>query len=426
MTLFAWQFLLFPLMAVPKGTLAEAPGRPAPVTGPASGTKEARIERAYKVFEERRHVESSLEFEGLWRDFPEARFLFNAGVSRFAARHYAHAIAYLEQFLQQPDSDAEGRAEAKAQIEIAMRDTQTVDVALQVTPATASSVRLEAEHVPQFSSDVRPSLEFPVDVANGKASRKLELDPGEWKVSAICPDGTREIPQSLRVAKGQPSSVELAVDCSQKSVRVEPTGGRADRRVDSRGTFVIATGALGGVATLAGAIVTGVYGKRMSEHLDSSCTGSTCIFHYIGLQRATSAGTAVLGSGVGLLAGGMTGLIADSRIRRAAWIAEGGAGGALLIVGIVVRNVGVQAQNRLYNGMGEYDVRLSFAGNASLITTMDLLAGIGAGAVLGASSGLLLDHLTPQRDSRRASMRNLRASAPVGPGFTGLMLSGRF
>ncbi len=425
MTFFAWQFLLFPLVAAPLGTLAEAPGRPAPLTAPASGTKEARIERAYKVFGERRHVESSLEFEGLWRDFPEARFLFNAGVSRFAARHYAHAIAYLEQYLQQPDSDAEGRAEAKAQIAIAMRDTQTVSVALQVAPITASPVRLEAEHVSQFSSDVRPSLELPVDAANGKAGRKLDLDPGEWKVSAICPDGTRGTPQSLRVTKGQPSRVELAVDCSQKSVGVEPTDGRANREGDSRQTFVIATGALGGVATLAGAIVTGVYGKRMTEHLNSSCVGDACIYRYVELQRPTSAGAAVLGTGVGLLAGGMTGLIANPRRRRTAWIAEAGAGGALLIAGLVVRNVGVRAQNRLRNEVGQHDGWLSFLGNASLITTMDLLAGIGAGAVLGASSGLLLEHLAKQRASRRMSIRHLRASALVGP-VTGVVLTGRF
>lgn len=48
--------------------------------GPAAApdAKEQRIAAAYQQFEKQRHVEAAIEFEALWRDYKEARFLFNA------------------------------------------------------------------------------------------------------------------------------------------------------------------------------------------------------------------------------------------------------------------------------------------------------------------------------------------------------------
>ncbi|MFY0539701.1 hypothetical protein [Nannocystis pusilla] len=65
----------------------------------SASSKEQRVAAAYQQFEKQRHVEAALEFEALWRDFKEPRFLFNAAVTRYTARHYAHAVAYLNEYL---------------------------------------------------------------------------------------------------------------------------------------------------------------------------------------------------------------------------------------------------------------------------------------------------------------------------------------
>lgn len=175
----------------------------------AASSKEQRVAAAYQQFEKQRHVEAALEFEGLWRDFKEPRFLFNAAVTRYTARHYAHAVAYLNEYLALKEVKGADREEAKAQLEVARREVTSVQVRVQAEGVSGEPT-VTARWVSEFASDIRPELPVPLAASGTGQGGVIQLDPGTWVLRAQAP-GAEPMEVQVKVAAGAAVSADLAL-----------------------------------------------------------------------------------------------------------------------------------------------------------------------------------------------------------------------
>jgi tetratricopeptide (TPR) repeat protein len=150
-------------------------------TAPAAGSREERAATAAAYYEQNRTVEAALGFEGLWRDYPDQPdYLFNAAASRFAAGHFAHAIARTDEYLALATTRGAERQAAEAQRRAAVVQTGAAAVTVKLG-GSSDALEIVAQFVTRDSSDLRPELVF---TAAPQSAKTLQLDPGVWMVRA--------------------------------------------------------------------------------------------------------------------------------------------------------------------------------------------------------------------------------------------------
>lgn len=404
---------------------------------PAASSKDERVAAAYQQFEKQRHVEAALEFEALWRDFKEPRFLFNAAVTRYTARHYAHAVAYLNEYLALAEVTGSDREEAKAQLEVAQREVASVQVKVQAG-GVAGPVGLTAQRVSELASDLRPPLPVKLAATAGGQGGVIQLDPGTWTLRAEAP-GAEPAEVQVKVTIGAPLTVELALRPMPQETGPKGHGVvDAGRTIDARKAAFATLGAGAGLA-VGGVVITAIgqalkFGPAVAAP-SSECTGDGALIACsVAVRRGLllrSAGSAVLGAGVGVAASSVGWLVRRERSRRTAWGVQLGLGGAALIggvVGMVVGTRGVDDVNKTFQATDAATweaIQGGVKSPAALYTAGTALVGLGAGLATGAALGLGLGGRSPSgADSPVA--RSLRVGGAAAPGVAGLSLAGRF
>ena len=413
------------LLILPPGGVALASQA---ATGPAAATgeKDERAGEAANYYSRGRYVEAALEFEGLWRDFPgEPRFLFNAAASRYAAGHYAHTVAYLAEYLGREEIVGEDRKEAQAQLDEARNKVTGLQVKVTMPAGASGEVRVVAKHVARGASDLRPELVAAARRGGDVATAVVQLEPGSsWVVRAEA-EGLVAASQQVEVTREGYQQVALQLTATATAVE-GPAGPKEGVRPETRRALKIGLAAGGGAAAAVGVglLAAGAIKRGRSADCDSEGGGELACKQALaqGL-RTRDAGFAVLGAGVGLLAGGLTWLSGDAPRRRTLWLAQAGVGGLALIGGAAWLTVSSNKFNAANTGpIADWSSHYAAVGGSRGHAAAAMVFGLGAGLVGSAVTGLLV-----QRKRGGTGMaRALRVDGLAMPGRAGLMLSGRF
>jgi len=406
-------------IAAPEGQHAEPAAAVAHGSVPAArGAQATREEQAFSLYQAGRFAEAGLEFEALWVDFADPRYLYNAASSRFAVGHFAHAADYLARYLETPGLAADDRGDASGQLAAARGHLLEVRVRVE---GEATSVMVE--HIPELASDRRPPLEIgPMGPGeSGESIGTIALDPAQWRFYARSADG-REASQELAVGAGGPLEVSLIVP--QEDVPEAPAA-------ISLRPHTLGFGVGGGGLALVGlglTIGTSVQANRLGAGDACAPDPTICRQRLVRNLNARSWGAGLVGLGLGAATGGLTGLIRDSRRRNTAWIAEAATGGALLIGGTASVLLGARMTRALtapseasWDDFGAWSSAFADegAGGSSLHSVGGLLLGLGGGLTASAVTGLLL---------QRGSSKRLQSKRKVelGASLRGISLRGAF
>lgn len=427
---------MLPLCALTLLLAAFAPGSGTPADGaastdaaPESGTGAVRpafepglaheVQRLRAAAELRalgRFAEAAAIYEELYDARAESGLLLAAARTRAAAGQHAHALAYLSQLVASGTLTAAETQVAYSELQMAQRSVTPVTVRAQMPMRSDEAApRLRAEFLAQATGEQRPPLEFALPSAGvGSAQAVIvQLDPGPWR---------------LRVDEPGLAHIDLLVEVSERpgpALQLDLRPPAEGLPQSQRRRLVGALAGLGGVTLAAGAGVTLVYEfTRLRPALAGPCDDeAACDTTVAAALTGRSFGAALAGAGGGVLVGGLTGLIADPRQRRRAWIFElvlGAAGiaGGSFAVALAARGVegelGSPAPWGDPNHMRSLNLRV---GQHTLAATG---LGLSSGLVFGAAAGLVRTRIYHQRQ-RRLSL------APALPrGGFGLALAGRF
>ncbi|MCY0991083.1 hypothetical protein OV203_28320 [Nannocystis sp. ILAH1] len=413
------------LLVAPAGPTATNAGAPAETTRPAASSDRAeRTARAAEFFEGGRYVEAALEFEALRRDYPdEPSILFNAAASRDAAGHFAHAVAYVREYLGRTDIGPDDRKQGEEQLAEAARKVTPVTVTVTLPLEGPQTVTVVARHVSSSPADLRPELSFPLP--NPRQSLKLELDPGAWSVRV---EGSSYQSAEQQVAVG---SAPLAISLRPvlaPVVRPEPPQARMVPPEVVKGTargLYIGGGAMAAVGLgLIGGGVGMIHGQRVKACDDP--TLADCRRRFASAFVVRNVGSTLLGAGAGLAASALVWRANDARQRMIAWSALAAVGGVGLILGevMVVRgSIPFSRDNTNPEGtLAGWSEHWREHRHSALPALGATLRGLGVGLLAGAVTGLIVQrkHLGP------GGARAIRVDPSAGPGHTGIVLSGRF
>lgn len=429
----AWTALLLlptvgPLALSQQG--ADAPARSPAVTG----GKDERAAQASDYYAKGRYVEASLEFEGLWRDFPdEPKFLFNAAASRYTAGHYAHTVAYLTEYLARGEVQGDDRKEAQAQLDEARNKVTSLRVTVQLPPDGTGEVTVVVQHVARGASDLRPELSFPARATGAAAEVVVQLEPSDWVVRAQGP-GYAPVEQRVTVTKaaaGRDVTLRLTHAPAENpgGPNLETAPAVTEVPVDVAHKLQLGFAAGGGAVAAVGVAVLAVGAVQRGRLADCDTPADgylACRKDLAASLRMRDAGAGVFGAGVGVLVGGLTWMARDSKRRRTIWIAEAAVGGAALVGGAVGLTLASRAFNQGNNEVAVTDWSGHYSGVGVGVghATSAAFFGLGAGLVGSAVAGLLVQR--KYRSKRSAALRSLRFDGGVASGRALFVLSGRF
>ena len=434
----AWTaLLLLPTGNLPLIPLARAQGAATEPSGSASGSasgpaagagaKDERAGQAATYYSRGRYVEASLEFEGLWRDFPdEPRFLFNAAASRYAAGHYAHTVAYLGEYLAREEIVGEDRKEAQAQLDEARNKVTGLQVSVAIPAGTSGEVTVVVKHVARGASDLRPELMVPTRRSSDMATAVVQLEPGSsWVVSAMAA-GLEGRSQEVELTRAAGQQVTLQMTAPTTPVEEGVAGPKRAEGVQINHVRALKIGfGVGSGVVVAGLVAAGVgVAKRnRAEECDSAAGSLACRQELAVGLRTRDAGAAVIGAGFGVLAGSLVWNSRDARKRRTAWLAEASVGGLALIGGAVWLTVSSNKFNAANTGpITDWGAHYTDVGASRGHAVAATVFGLGAGLVGSAVTGLIVQ----RKRGGTARARALRIDGLAMPGRAGFMLSGRF
>ncbi|MCY0993374.1 hypothetical protein OV203_45890 [Nannocystis sp. ILAH1] len=393
-------------------TSAEARPSTSPAAGPNAPTSaEERRARAQAAFEHGRFAEAALEYEALWREGHGASDLFNAAASRFALRHYAHAVAHLESLLALPTLTPAQRGEAANLEKIARGKTVAVTLVLRSARPLTAPLTVTFGTVSAFASDLRPDISKTIGPGDRTA---LALDPGAWRVSVDDP-------------RFEPLTLEVRVEASTPTApQVLELRARPDARALRR--FALGWGAAGAVGVVVGAgLVGGGQGRwssRLDTPIDQCVSGSpvypieACRDALAGAGNLRTAGAGVLGAGAGAVVGGLLALAPTPRERKIGWTVTASLGGLAVIGGAVALGLGSQAfgeRNDRSEWTAEDHRALERAATTHSVGAAFL--GFGGGMLASSVTGLVLE---------RAGRFLVSASPQARVGGAGVVIQGRF
>jgi hypothetical protein len=240
----------------------------------------------------------------------------------------------------------------------------------------------------------------------------LRLARGNFTVEARA-NGFATANASFTVAAGPPVTVPLTlVPATELS---KTPGGKQPVPADMRRRLALGLG-IAATPLFAAGVGLGVAGRLqyVAALRDSSCRGDfgpVCANAVVGPIHRASAGFGLIGAAAGLVA---TSITAAFPVSRTTWWIELGVGGALTAVGAGWTIANTTSLDRALQGgpIADVDARAGRRLGAGLVL------GLGAGATVGALTGLLLH----RRNSKLAHY-----PAPfAAPGQAGLVWTGRF
>lgn len=380
---------------------------------------------AEQLFREARYVEASATFEYLWDEFGQPEHLFNAGVARFAAGHYAHAIKRLEAYLELPNIKDNLRSTAREQLDAAERECGVLTIGVTSTEIT-ETVEVEVEYV--GAGEPRPKLVVAAVVGRpgmqGTVQQLLLLDPGVWRVSTSSSEGVVATQATVEMVKRGTRAVQLELRAEQEP---EPEVAPLTQPRRKLGFGFLGGGA---VLTVTGAVVLGIGQARLGRSYEnvrnSTCETADCFDSMKGAITLRSSGGLVLGTGLGAVGVGGIAFVKQPRMRKIAWISTAVVGGGLVVAGSVLNITGVQGRDKLIGStkIDDFDEMLdSLKREDTQYTVGALVLGVGIGAFTSSVIGLIDSYLITKRTPKTAKRIQIQ---PTVFGQTGAVLSGRF
>lgn len=386
--------------------------------------KTARVHQATLAHAARRYAEAAREYEALYSEFHDTALLLAAARSRLAARHNAHAVAYLSQLVASGQLTAADTQVAYGELQAAQREVTPVTVRVQLPSALAAdSPRLTAHYVSRFAAEQRPPIESSLPPGAGPVRVViLQLDPGPWR---------------LRIAEGTLAPVDVLVDvlvqpgpAVELDLRPEETPRGLPRT--RRHRLAAGVGGLGGAVVGAGVGLT-VHAEvaRVQPALArTSCPDrQACREAVAGAVTERSLGAGLVGAGAGMMIGGSTALLRDARQRRISWIVElalGGAGvvGGGLAVAFTARDFDREnVHGARHWGDPAYADAIQRRSQRHTIAAGGL--GLAGGLAFGAATGLAYTRAYNRRHPDGFG-RRVRPGLGLGAAGLGVTLSGRF
>jgi hypothetical protein len=378
--------------------------------GPAgAGGENDAVDLAYTHFSDESFEQAAGEFETLWQTSQEPRFLFNAAVSRFSARHFVQAIEHLELYLRQPTLPEQERRVAEEQLLVARSKVFPVELIVLGNPSEASgqlSIDLESQD--------HAVLHRNASLQSGQAHQRIHLDVGEWHLKARCPGvDPRELTETLLVQQHPPTRILL--DCR----RPEPPPARREPPIHRRSLLV--GGLFGGATFVSGTIAAGYFLDQRADLLDTP--KSSTLGAFIRLDRFAGVGLALAGLGAGVAISSGTAALRSSRTRRTTWIVELSTGGALAIGGFAARFAYMDRENHQRAGQSvDESPQRAFDGKLA----MDSLLGLGAGLFVASAANLIAERAAVHTTRRAHRRAHWRVDTRAGTRYTGLEFSLRF
>jgi hypothetical protein len=407
--------VLLPLLPAMTSQAAE----PAPAV---AGTKDQRVAAAADAYGQANFAAAAVAFESLYRDYPgEPRFLFNAGASRYAAHHYAHAALHFSEYTLRPDIQDSDRKDAQAQLNEARNRVASVQLTVRVPAGARDEVTFIVRRVARGPLDQRPELQFTAPPVGDVATLSVQVDPGVWAVQLRGPSYTTT-DQSFEVRGLGPQRLDLQLAQAGSVSSLQPSSGPAAAAPPGRARqYAVSLGVTGGVTSVVGVgiLAAGLAKRRQLAVCDDD--ELVCQDNLSGALTIRDAGAATLGLGVGVLAGGLVWFNRDPALRRKLWLGGGVVGGLASIGGIA----GLVVASHSYNSANaarvtDWDAHYNGPGKAPLRATSAAILGLGLGLVTSSVTSLFIQRRT------NPGLRALRIDGAASPWLTGLVVSGRF
>lgn len=397
-------------MRIATALLALHLAAPAPDGAP---TEEARRGAALRLHEEQHYTEAAAQLEELAEQTGRSDHLFDAGQSRFAAGHRAHALRLWQIYASDPRRTPEDLALVGQRIAAARALTTSVELVL-VVPKLRGPLALTIRRRYDPADQPRPPLridDLPAPVG-GIITTRVTLDPGVWELDLT--EGPRLAERRELHLDRSESRLELSLADAAADTTASPAPPPLDPPAAARPAgarlrvALLATSA----ALAVGGVTLAVLGPRRQAASARACAGTSTApscteTAILGAVRLTDAGAGLLGAGAGVL---VTGLVA-ARPGRRAWIAGLVAGASALVGGAAW----LAASNGSYGAGRSNEAYLAeLAGWSTRRAVAAALLGLGAGLSFGSASTAL------------SRPRRTRPSIAIAPTPWGVGASGSF
>lgn len=409
--------------------VVKAPGPVTPVRAAAPGLP---LEPTPSQVRSDGALEAALEAEAAWRASRVAgasksggaasgsrRALLDAAKARAELGHNAHAVAYLEEYL----DDGHADPEAERMLDSLVPKLVPVEIEVDADPRD-SAITVEADFYGK-PSDVLPPLILQLtrdDGPEGLQRRTVLLTPGKWNI-AVPEDGYYDaLDEDVEVVVGQAAEVELVL--------------RADMPAGDRPAFIglraasspFFMGAVG-VGLLSGGQV---QYRRILGRTDDDCAASIyrCSELLTSAVTLRSTGTALLGASLGVGTALLSGLAPTRRKRAIIWGVEAGVGVGALIGGAIGVSFAAGDFNALRPDSWEDEAYRDSASSAAARHSGSAFAlGFGTSLLVYSVYYLFRDQINAHvgmRKRRRDRGRVFALSPSGGAGRVGGGLVGRF
>lgn len=354
---------------------------------------DARRAAAQQLHEERRYAAAAALLEELAEQTGRGDDRFNAGQSRFAAGHRAHALRLWEAYAADRTRLPGDLAAVEERIAAARALTSEVELVLR-EPAAGSVVTIRRRYDPPDQE--RPAIVLPArkGEAGGVSVVRVALDPGVWEIEA-------------RAAGVTWARQELHLDRSD--ARVELAAPAPPRPPERRRLGVALAAGSAGLG--AGAVLAAVGGRQTAAQLEAcaptpvepGCSEA----RLLGAVRLTDVGAGFVGAGLGGLAAGLASGARGRGALLGQWLVGGlvAAAGAAWVIGENLAYPATAEQATYLAEIRGWHVRRAAA---------SALLGAGAGLSVGASVGALL---RGRRAAWRVSLDPARAGVRAALSF---------
>lgn len=362
----------------------------APPTAPPPSTP-ACVQELTPLLQRQEFDALRVAAESCRRSTDHPRTWYYEGLAHLALGRPELAIFSLRKYVQSDAPDEPTRMRENAQTRLEQARAQTALVELQIQPVSAEfDTRVEIER----ADWPEPLAVFvsELDASDGRA--RLALPPGSY-IFRAARAGLTPTQRAVTIdAAGDTVSVTLSL----RSRLPPPPSPPKEAPFPSR-RWAGGWGGAGGAVLVIGAPMLAVGGRR-SQATQPNCPASPqtidrCRADLASSNMLRAAGGAFLGSGLGLLLGGLTGLAPRSDQRRKAWTAEAAVGGVAALSGIILLGVASRSFNRINNDTDPavpawgYDFRVSLLPSERGFFSGAVLLGLGFGLGTSALLGLV-------------------------------------
>ena len=209
---------------VPVPVLANMSFAPAPASAPVSAATEPAkavapcpaAQEAIAGTSPDKYGEAARHYEQCARASGDAGLWKKAGMARYSARQYAHAIQALDTYMRSGTADPQG----EVMLADARKNAVTVRVSVVMAPGAPTPERLRIA-----PRDGKAGDEIDLPWSRAAVSFDVLLDPGQWSAELTMPGGGRVGPQDIQATRdtGTPQVVLFRVEAPVEVVPPVPT-----------------------------------------------------------------------------------------------------------------------------------------------------------------------------------------------------------